>query len=75
MIAKCIVNHKLKEVSLWDKQDNRLYYSPKEEDYNFAVSLNLQKDPKRDEISFGYFMGYWKNKIFQLTKRVTGYTW
>lgn len=71
MIVKVIADHKKKEVHVWDKQDNRLYYSDQEKDYEFACTLV----GKGEDQTSGHFMAYWMNKIVQITKKVSGYTW
>lgn len=87
MIVKLIIHKNLQEISIWDKEGNRLFYSDQQKDVTLAKELLLvikkqdilikdakQKAPTEQRMS-GYFNAYRKNKIVQLVKRAEGYTW
>ena len=87
MIVKLIIHKNLQEISIWNKEGDRLYYSDKEKDVQLAKDLLLVikkddvliKDAKTqaptEQRMHGYFNAMWKNRIVQLMKRTEGYNW
>lgn len=62
MIVKLVVREK--DISIWNKDGERLYFSDQQKDIDYAKNLGE-----------GHFNAYWRNKIVILTKRASGYTW
>lgn len=81
MIVKVIIRKNPREVSVWDKDDNRLYHSDIEKDVVDAEALLINHEYKTvkgirpTEIKSAYFNAYWLKKVIQLTKIATGYNW
>ncbi len=66
MIVKIVIREN--DFSVWDKEDNRLYYSDVRKEIDFAQGLV-------DRSKTNYFMATWKNKIITMVKPVGGYSW
>lgn len=87
MIVKLIIHKNLQEISIWNKEGDRLYYSDKEADVKLAKELlvsvkkesALIKDGKTvyetEQRMTGYFNAKWVKKICTLVKRASGYDW
>lgn len=68
MIVKLIIREEEKDLSIWNKEGDRLFYSDLEEDFKFSTALTQGQ-------SSTYWQACWRNKKVFLNKRVTGYNW
>ena len=69
MIVKLIIHKNDQEISIWNENGDRLYYSDQEADVKEALRLKAMPGYT------GYFNAYWKKKIVQLDKFAKGYSW
>lgn len=85
MIVKLIIHRNEQEISIWNKEGDRLYYSDKADDVKLAKDLLLVKKPnlikdgktvyETEQRMVGYFNAKWVKRICTLLKRAEGYTW
>lgn len=80
MIVKVVV--RVDAMSVWDKEDNRLYWSDMPVDIAYARKLNKEQplfDAQGNRIAVhgevGYYMAHWMKGKVNITKRVRGYYW
>lgn len=68
MIVKVHIREDQKDFSVWDKNDNRLYYSDREADYKLACEVVAK-------YKTNYFNAHWMNRVVILDKPAKGYSW
>lgn len=87
MIVKLLIHPDLKQISIWNKTGDRLFYSDKEADVKMAKELllvikkesALVKDGKTqyetEQKMQGYFGAYWLNRKVILKRRAPEQHW